>query len=260
VAVATAGSSPLPAAAPQTDIINILNGLVTTLGQLVQVLQAQASATAQGGGPGQATAGAAQVDPAAAPAQAPSQDAAPAGGCGCCGGGDALSGANLADTAPAKAGKHGKHKGKNGSDGPPAPPSVPSNAKPGGGPAPAASKKPSGQGEIDSYIKYAAGVYGADAKVLRNIAEKESSFNPDAINKTDSNAQAGHPSEGMFQFIPTTFADYAAKAKAAKPEAWANLGPLDFHDWRQQALATAWAIQNGHGSAWATFGAAKAAA
>jgi SLT domain-containing protein len=41
---------------------------------------------------------------------------------------------------------------------------------------------------------------------LETIALKESGGNPNAINLTDSNAVAGHPSQGLFQMIPTTFA------------------------------------------------------
>jgi hypothetical protein len=37
------------------------------------------------------------------------------------------------------------------------------------------------------------------------LIEHESSGNPNAINLTDSNAQAGHPSRGLIQTIPTTF-------------------------------------------------------
>jgi len=41
---------------------------------------------------------------------------------------------------------------------------------------------------------------------LETIANHESSGNVNAINMTDSNAQAGHPSQGLFQMIPSTFA------------------------------------------------------
>jgi SLT domain-containing protein/murein DD-endopeptidase MepM/ murein hydrolase activator NlpD len=41
---------------------------------------------------------------------------------------------------------------------------------------------------------------------LEIIAMHESGGNPKAINLTDSNAKAGHPSEGLFQTIPSTFA------------------------------------------------------
>jgi Flp pilus assembly pilin Flp len=45
---------------------------------------------------------------------------------------------------------------------------------------------------------------------LNTIISRESSWNPNAINKTDSNAAAGHPSQGLMQTIPSTFAAYHA--------------------------------------------------
>lgn len=42
-----------------------------------------------------------------------------------------------------------------------------------------------------------------------NIIQHESGGNPNAINNWDSNAQAGHPSQGLMQTIPSTFAAYA---------------------------------------------------
>ncbi|MBX3167262.1 MAG: transglycosylase SLT domain-containing protein [Candidatus Eremiobacteraeota bacterium] len=114
----------------------------------------------------------------------------------------------------------------------------------------------SDQGEIKSYIKQAAAAYGADADVLTKIAEKESGFKANAVNNWDSNAKKGTPSKGMFQFIESTFKSYATEAKKANPGAWAGLGELNWLDWRQQALACAWAITHGKGSAWATYKAA----
>ena len=46
--------------------------------------------------------------------------------------------------------------------------------------------------------------------VLRAI-QKESGGNPNAINRWDSNARAGHPSQGLLQTIPSTFNAYAGK-------------------------------------------------
>lgn len=40
---------------------------------------------------------------------------------------------------------------------------------------------------------------------LETIGSYESGFNPNSINLTDSNAQAGHPSQGIMQTIPSTF-------------------------------------------------------
>lgn len=41
---------------------------------------------------------------------------------------------------------------------------------------------------------------------LKTLIMRESGGNPNAINRTDSNAQAGHPSQGLMQTIPGTFA------------------------------------------------------
>lgn len=119
-----------------------------------------------------------------------------------------------------------------------------------------ASAQPRDQGEIDQFIKQAAGAYGADANVLREIARRESNFKADAVNDWDSNARKGTPSKGMFQFIEPTFKSMAPKARAANPKAWENLGELNWLDWRQQALVCAWAISTGQGSHWATYKAA----
>jgi hypothetical protein len=124
-------------------------------------------------------------------------------------------------------------------------------------PAPAPSSLPPKDGasreQIDAFIKEAAAAYGADPEVLSKIAKLESNYRADAVNDWDSNAKKGTPSKGMFQFIEPTFKSYAPKARDAKAGAWEGLGELDWMDWRQQALATAWAITNGHGKAWATY-------
>ncbi|WP_249400134.1 transglycosylase SLT domain-containing protein [Streptomyces argyrophylli] len=49
--------------------------------------------------------------------------------------------------------------------------------------------------------------------VLHRI-QVESGGNPKAINLTDSNAKAGHPSQGLLQTIPSTFAAYAGPYKS----------------------------------------------
>jgi SLT domain-containing protein len=43
---------------------------------------------------------------------------------------------------------------------------------------------------------------------LETLIMRESGGNPNAINLTDSNARAGHPSQGLMQTIPSTFAAY----------------------------------------------------
>ncbi|MGH3435014.1 MAG: transglycosylase SLT domain-containing protein [Sciscionella sp.] len=49
----------------------------------------------------------------------------------------------------------------------------------------------------------------ADLKALKVIIQHESGGNPNAINLWDSNAKAGHPSQGLMQCIPTTFKAHA---------------------------------------------------
>lgn len=53
------------------------------------------------------------------------------------------------------------------------------------------------------------GVPGSWLNPLEIIAMHESGGNPNAINNWDSNALAGHPSQGLFQTIPGTFAAHA---------------------------------------------------
>jgi phage-related protein len=53
------------------------------------------------------------------------------------------------------------------------------------------------------------------------IISKESSWDADAVNKTDSNWKAGHPSVGLMQVIEGTFKKYV-------PTALANVGPFAY--------------------------------
>ncbi|WP_323189359.1 transglycosylase SLT domain-containing protein [Kitasatospora sp. NBC_00240] len=68
-------------------------------------------------------------------------------------------------------------------------------------------------GDLDTWIKDALVVMadnhipGSYDGIYRNIM-RESSGNPQAINLTDSNAAAGHPSKGLLQVIDPTFQAY----------------------------------------------------
>src|SRR5256886_3510040 len=67
-------------------------------------------------------------------------------------------------------------------------------------------------GNVQSWIAQAMALTHAPANwasPLAVIAMHESGGNPAAINLTDSNARAGHPSQGLFQTIPSTFAAHA---------------------------------------------------
>ncbi|RST66824.1 hypothetical protein EJB14_09960 [Bacillus pumilus] len=50
------------------------------------------------------------------------------------------------------------------------------------------------------------GISPSYAGALQTIAMKESGGNPNVVNRWDSNWKAGHPSQGLMQFIPSTFA------------------------------------------------------
>lgn len=72
------------------------------------------------------------------------------------------------------------------------------------------------QAQVNAWISQAFQILEANgvpaselnAAGVLTIIEHESSGNPDAINLTDSNAQAGHPSQGLMQTIPSTFNEY----------------------------------------------------
>lgn len=114
--------------------------------------------------------------------------------------------------------------------------------------------------QVTQYVQWAARQYGANPQIMLEIARRESGLRPVAVNNWDSNARAGTPSKGLMQFIEPTFKSFAPQAKKANPEAWKGLGPLNWLDWRQQALTAAWAVENGKGGHWATYGAARSAA
>ena len=85
-------------------------------------------------------------------------------------------------------------------------------ARAAGGLAGAISRFFSGGGNLPGWIAAAmkaAGVSGANwAAGLRVLIMRESGGNPNAINLSDSNARAGHPSQGLAQTIPSTFNAY----------------------------------------------------
>jgi hypothetical protein len=68
-----------------------------------------------------------------------------------------------------------------------------------------------GYGDLNAWIAQAIALTGVPANwapALWRRAWYESSGNPNAINLTDQNAAAGHPSQGLMQTIPNTFAHY----------------------------------------------------
>jgi SLT domain-containing protein len=68
-----------------------------------------------------------------------------------------------------------------------------------------------GSPNLSGWIQAALGLTGTPgtwAGPLSVLIGRESGGNPNAINRTDSNAQAGHPSQGLMQTIPGTFNAY----------------------------------------------------
>lgn len=68
-----------------------------------------------------------------------------------------------------------------------------------------------GSGNVMGWIMEAIHLTGTPdnwAGPLSVLINRESGGNPNAINLTDSNAQAGHPSQGLMQTIPSTFTAY----------------------------------------------------
>jgi len=66
-------------------------------------------------------------------------------------------------------------------------------------------------GDVTSWLTQAiqaTGIGMENLAALQTIAMKESGGNPNSINLTDSNAIAGHPSQGLMQTIPSTFNAY----------------------------------------------------
>src|SRR5205814_592409 len=63
-------------------------------------------------------------------------------------------------------------------------------------------------GAVASVLQMLGAPALAQGAVLKRI-QIESGGNPNAINLTDSNAKAGHPSQGLMQTIPSTFNAYA---------------------------------------------------
>ncbi|MEC0365146.1 phage tail tape measure protein [Bacillus subtilis] len=75
-----------------------------------------------------------------------------------------------------------------------------------------AYKGATGSAQVQKWVAEAVGIAGVPfswVPGLITIAMKESGGNPNAINLTDSNARAGHPSRGLMQTIPSTFSSNA---------------------------------------------------
>lgn len=89
-----------------------------------------------------------------------------------------------------------------------------------------ASAAAAGGGQLGSWIAKAMGLTHVPASwagPLHTLIMRESGGNPNAINLTDSNAQAGYPSQGLMQTIPQTFAAYALPGLGGITDPIANI-------------------------------------
>jgi hypothetical protein len=81
-------------------------------------------------------------------------------------------------------------------------------------------------GNLAGWINSAMAITGIDPnnfKMLYSLIMHESGGNPNAINLWDSNAMAGHPSQGLMQTIPSTFLQYGIKALGGITNPIANI-------------------------------------
>lgn len=102
-------------------------------------------------------------------------------------------------------------------------------------------------------IRNAGLAYGTNPALLAAINKYEQSGTSNfVVNDWDSNAAAGTPSGGPFQFIKPTFDVFARQAREANPQAWRGV-KFDWRDPQAQALAASWAFANGKGSHWSTY-------
>lgn len=95
-------------------------------------------------------------------------------------------------------------------------------------------------GDWGPVIKYAAKVMGVTCDddyvaKIKNMIQGESSGNEKAVNNWDANAQAGHPSLGLLQFVQGTFDRYKVKPYT---NIWAGFDQLcalfNMSDWKSQ--------------------------
>jgi soluble lytic murein transglycosylase-like protein len=77
-----------------------------------------------------------------------------------------------------------------------------------------------GGGDLDDWIGVALhklGLHPAWAPAVKRVILEESRGNPLAINRWDSNAMAGRPSQGLMQVIPSTYMAYVLPELAGRP-------------------------------------------
>lgn len=95
-------------------------------------------------------------------------------------------------------------------------------------------------GDWTQAIKNAAKVMGVTVsdeyvQKIKNMIQGESGGSETAVNGWDSNAQAGHPSAGLLQFIESTFQKYMVKPFTTWKKGWDQIcALLNMSDWKHQ--------------------------
>jgi hypothetical protein len=107
---------------------------------------------------------------------------------------------NSGGSIPSSGGSGGSMPGSSPSTGGSSPAGTPSNYNPSSGVS-------QWKTQVDTGLQRNGLPLSLENQVMHQM-ETESSGNPNAINRTDSNAQAGHPSQGLLQTIPSTFEKY----------------------------------------------------
>jgi len=77
-----------------------------------------------------------------------------------------------------------------------------------------------GGGNLDDWIAVALDKLNLSQALsggVKRVIMAESRGNPHAVNRTDSNAMAGRPSQGLMQVIPSTFRTYVLPELAGRP-------------------------------------------
>lgn len=113
---------------------------------------------------------------------------------------------------------------------------------------------------LRGFNRKAAEYFGVPPALADEIVTRESGWKPDAVNNWDSNAKKGTPSAGVSQFIEPTFNKFYDEMAQEHGDLLSTLGPKNWNDPKQQLAVMNWALANGRGGHWSTFGSAKKAA
>lgn len=112
---------------------------------------------------------------------------------------------------------------------------------------------------LRKFNQQASQYFGVPESYSAGILQRESGWDPNAVNGWDSNAKKGTPSEGVAQFIEPTFNRFYDEMSKQHGDVLQQLGPKNWRDPKQQIAVMNWALANGKDDHWTTSKAAKAA-